>query len=166
MSDLRVLPERHGRALTMLGDGWVAKTFRDRERFTRELGFYRLVPHAAPAVLDVVESTATIVTQRLPVAHGLPGWRPVAELRALLEDLAARGVHHRDVHTKNVVRHPDGHPLLVDWETATVRSGCPSYDLYGPDRSGIDPPVEHDGYTPQWWGASTRWSIGRAWEAK
>lgn len=161
---LEVLPERHGRAVTILGDGWVAKTFRDRDRFELECSFHGLVPWAMPRVLDTSTVACTVVTERLPVAVDLPDWRPVAELRALLERLERAGVHHRDVHTKNIVRGADGGPLLIDWETATIAPGKPSYDLHGPDRSGIAVPSEHDGYTPQWWGATTRWSIRRAWE--
>lgn len=163
---LVTLPQRHGRSTVTLHDHFVVKQHHDRARFVLELDCYRTFRDSAPKLFKWDRETLTLTIERLPLACDLPEWKPVAQLRALLERLEARGVHHRDVHTKNIVRAADGSPLLIDWETAIVAHGCPSYDLFGPEVSGISKPVEHTDYAAQWWDAGTRWSIGRAWEGK
>jgi tRNA A-37 threonylcarbamoyl transferase component Bud32 len=125
-----------------------------------EAEWYQRVPWAAPRLLDV--DGATLVLETRPPALRLPGWRPVDELYALLLRLHAEGIHHRDVHVGNVVRGPDG-PQLIDWETATRQPSALSYDLYGPDASGVPVPGIHARHIPQWWGSQQRMSIKSRW---
>jgi hypothetical protein len=87
----------------------------------------------------------------------------VAELHVLLLRLHAEGVHHRDVHVRNLVRAADGRPLLIDWETAIHWPSALSYDLHGPDASGVPVPEIHAAHTPQWWGSPQRMSIRSQW---
>ena len=147
-------------------DDVVLKRHRDETRYLLERLMYRRMSDTTPKLIHCDDEALTLIIERLPLAPDLPDWKPAAQLRALLERLEVRGVHHRDVHTKNIVRARDGSPLLIDWETAVFAPGCPSYDLYGPEVSTISKPVEHEGYSAQWWDAGTRWSIGRAWEGK
>lgn len=157
------LPQRHGRSTITVHGDVVVKEHADIEAARREAWWYDQFPWACPRLLG--HSGATLVIERHPVAAEEPEWRPVAAMRALLERLHLCGVHHRDVHAKNVVRMPDDSPRLIDWETATMAWTERSYDLAGPEASGIDKPVEHEGYSEQWWGGPTRWSLGRFWEA-
>ncbi len=95
----------------------------------------------------------------------LPEWRPVEALRELLGALHAEGIHHRDVHLKNVVRR-SGRPLLIDWETAIFHPSEFSYDLWGPEKSGVPIPDIHRRMIPAWWGSKLRMSIKNQWERR
>lgn len=128
-----------------------------------EAAWYRRVPWAAPRLLAVDGPALTVET--LPTAAHSRGWRPVAELRHLLERLHGHGIHHRDVHVRNVVRGAGGVPLLIDWETAIHWPAARSYDLHGPASSGVPVPDIHAGLTPQWWGSAQPSSISQRWEA-
>lgn len=155
------LPERHGRARVTLFDDRVVKQFSTVERFLREKSFYELVPWACPTLLDADRDRLALTVERLPVAVDLPDWRPIDELKVLLAYLFYCGVHHRDVHVKNIVS-DGGAPKLIDWETAIVdQSAVASYDLVGPELSGVPKPVELEGYQTQFWGGNTRFSIAR-----
>lgn len=158
----RTLPQRHDRAVVTLHDDVVVKTFSDVAAADRECTWYSEFGWATPWMVD--RDGATVVIERLPLAVELPDWRPVAEMRALLERLHRCNVHHRDVHAKNVVRMPDGSPRLIDWETALIQSCGWSYDLHGPDRSGIPKPEIHARFRAQWWGGDTPFSLGRFWQ--
>jgi hypothetical protein len=127
-----------------------------------EAAWYERVPWAAPRLLDVTGRILVVETCTPQVRCG-PRWRPVAELHALLARLHAEGIHHRDVHVRNIVRGPDGGPLLIDWETAIHQPSAMSYDLYGPDASGVPVPEIHAQHIPQWWGSPQRYSIRSQW---
>ena len=150
----------HGRAALQIADDYVVKEFTDPDSCERERRIYEQFPQFCPRLLDATDSTLTI--ERLPVAVDDPTWRPVEATIELLEALNTVGLHHRDAHVKNLVRGPDG-PLLIDWETAVVAPGVPSYDLYGPDVSGVPSPTIHKGWPDQYWGTPTRFSFGRWW---
>lgn len=159
---MRTLRKRHDRAVVELHDDRVIKTFATDKAAEREWRWYAQFPWATPKMVS--RNGSTVVLQRLPLASELPEWRPVDQMRTLLERLHRSHVHHRDVHALNVVRMPDGTPRLIDWETAFVQRCDYSYDLHGPELSGIPKPVEHDGYSAQWWGAGTKYSLGRWWK--
>lgn len=157
-----MLPQRHDRATVTIDTtrGEVVKRFTDPMRCAREVMFYTAVPWACPTMISHTDDTLTV--ELLPTAVELADWKPVAATRTLLERLHANHVHHRDVHAKNLVRAADGSPRLIDWETATIRQTTMSYDLHGPDASGIEKPEEHDGYQAQWWDSgATGFALGR-----
>jgi 2-polyprenyl-3-methyl-5-hydroxy-6-metoxy-1,4-benzoquinol methylase len=136
------------------------KTYSDPALAAVEAGWYQRVPWACPRLLDFDGAELVIETCR---AGTTPGWRPADELRELLVALHAAGIHHRDVHVRNVVRR-SGRPLLIDWETAIHQPSDLSYDLWGPDRSGVPVPDLHRGLAPAWWGSPQHVSIKNQWE--
>lgn len=146
------------RATVRVAAGRATKTFVDPADAEREAAWYQRVPWAAPCLLDLDGPILTM--QALPLAG--PRWRPAEQLRTLLEQLHAEGIHHRDVHPGNIVRGPHG-PLLIDWETAIYWPSALSYDLHGPEASGVPVPDIHAGITPQWWGSTQRMSIKNRW---
>lgn len=158
------LMRRQRSVIRLCGDE-VHKTHFSRRAADREAGWYEALPWAAPRLLR--RNDNTLVIRRLETAEELPQWRPVAELAELLYRMEAVGVHHRDVHVKNVVRLPGGAPVLIDWETAVQRDAAPSYDLCGPKVSGVPVPRIHAKLREpaQWWGARFPSSIGKAWGA-
>lgn len=86
------------------------------------------------------------------------------ELWDTLRELHIRGYWHRDVALRNVVVDPrDDQVKLIDWETAVLRSGDTSYDLYGAEAAGAEP--AHD-FPPHgvWWGGPHNDSPGIAWD--
>lgn len=151
------------RAMVKVGRSCTVKRYATAAAAWAEVEWYERVPWAAPRLLDV--EGAALIVETLPVAAALPGWRPAAALRELLEALHAEGVHHRDVHVRNIVRAGDGRPLLIDWETAIHQPAALSYDLHGPDASGVPVPEIHAGLTPQWWGSPQPASISKRWRA-
>lgn len=159
-----MLPQRHDRStLTIDRDADViVKRFTAPRAFEREVHAYRACPWACPPLLEL--GHRRMVLPLLVTAAEDPSWRPVEETRDLLDRVHAAGWHHRDVHAKNLVKMPDGTPRLIDWETAIIAPECPSYDLVGPEASGIAKPTEHAGYSAQWWGAPTRFSLERWWD--
>ena len=158
-----VLPQRHDRStITIDRDvDVVVKRFRTFEAFEREVRAYRALPWACPPLLDLGWKRITL--PNLTTAAEDPHWRPISETRNLLERIHSAGWHHRDVHAKNLVRMPDGSPRLIDWETSIRNPDAPSYDLRGPAGSGIPKPAEHAGYSAQWWGGATKFSLARWW---
>lgn len=135
------------------------KTYASEAEAWAEAQWYQMVPWACPELLGV--SGGTLAVRRHEVACDLPAWRPAGQLRDLLGRLHGMGIHHRDVHTRNVVRGADGRPLLIDWESATRQVSRFSYDLCGPVVSGVGLPDIHD--LPQWWGCGGAFSIGSHW---
>jgi hypothetical protein len=137
------------------------KTYVTPELAKAETNWYRLVSWAAPKLIDFHGSTLVIETCK--PATELPDWRPVAALRDLLTMLHDEGLHHRDLHLKNVVRGRDGRPLLIDWETAIEYPAEFSYDLHGPAASGVPIPEIHTRLIPAWWGSREKMSIKNQW---
>lgn len=75
---------------------------------------------------------------------------------AMFERLYELGVHHRDGHWINVLVNDDNRPRLIDFEWAIVDHNAPcSYDLYGPDVSGVPVPSAHiEDNVAIWWEGS------------
>ncbi len=146
----------------VFGDRTIKK-YDDPVLAAAEAAWFIRVPWATPRLLDFDGTTLTIETGQ--DASEVPEWRPVGVLRELLGALHAEGVHHRDVHVKNVVR-LDGEPRLIDWETAIIDPAPFSYDLYGPEDSGIPIPKIHTRLIPMWWGSRQRLSIKNQWEVR
>lgn len=159
--------QTHGRiprSYVEVGPDVTVKRFVRPESAAHELSFYKLVPWACPELLDHDELTLTMRTYECAV--DLPDWKPLGELRALLQRLHRVGVHHRDLHVKNVLRRPDGSPVLIDWECAVVMRTHLSYDLSGPGVSKVPVPDLHVrlNVTPAWWHSRERHSIFNRWE--
>lgn len=154
------------RATITVGDKTTTKTYHHPPDALAEIRWYQTVPWAAPKLLDADLDRGRLVIASHLIATSLPDYRPADALAELLQALAVEDIHHRDVHVGNVVAGPDG-PLLIDWETA-AHAAAPSYDLYGPDISGVPVPDIHavlpSGYC-MWWGRDHRMAIGRAWGA-
>lgn len=147
---VKVLPDR------------TTKTYLDPALAAIEAEWYLRVPWACPRLLDLDGATLTIETRH--VATAFPEWRPIEPLRELLSALHAEGIHHRDLHLKNVVKGPAGQPLLIDWETAIEYPAELSYDLHGPEASGVPIPEIHRRLIPAWWGSREKMSIKNQWE--
>ena len=153
------------RATIIVGSEKTTKHFHDIEVFEAERNWYINTPWACPKLLSARDNVLTIETGQL-ARHG-----DIGELIALLERLQRNGIHHRDVHPKNIVHTPDG-MRLIDWETACLTEpGAPSYDLYGPEISQVNVPKIHqeirsknspDGYR-MWIGASHPASVKTQW---
>ena len=139
------------------------KTYQDPALAEVEVGWYQRVPWACPRLLDF--DGLALVIETCHAGTDLPDWRPVDELRKLLGALHTEGIHHRDVHLRNVVRR-SGLPLLIDWETAIFHPSKFSYDLSGPEKSGVPVPVIHRRMIPAWWGSRQRMSIKNQWEGR
>lgn len=139
------------------------KTYKSPALAKAEAGWYLRVPWATPRLLDFDGLTLTIETRHAGTAF--PHWRPADQLRELLSALHAEGVHHRDVHLRNVVKGKHGVPLLIDWETAIDYPSEYSYDLWGPDLSRVPVPEIHTRHLPAWWGSTDRTSIMNQWGA-
>ncbi|MFC4124920.1 phosphotransferase [Nocardia rhizosphaerae] len=152
------------RALITVDRSAVTKTYSDLAQARAEVDWYRRVPWATPELLDADLDRGVLVIARHRSAADHREDRPAGELAELLRRLEAAGVHHRDVHVGNVVLTGDG-PRLIDWETATS-ADAPSYDLHGPEASGVPVPKIHTdlgtGYR-MWWGAAHRMSIRSRW---
>jgi hypothetical protein len=138
------------------------KTYRDPIAAAEEANWYKIVPWAAPKLIDFDGLSLVIETCDRATDH--LDWRPVAALRDLLTMLHDEAIHHRDLHLKNVVRGRDGRPLLIDWETAIIHPADLSYDLVGPEASGVPIPMIHRRFIPAWWGSRERMSIKNQWE--
>lgn len=160
------------RASITFGRGIVTKQYRDPADAVAEISWYQQLAgqRICPRLIDAHPDTGTLIlAQHTPA--GLD-YQPVRQLADLLFELEALGVAHRDVHPGNILAGPRG-PLLIDWETAVTTPGVPSYDLYGPDASGVDVPSIHQairsrnsphGYC-MWWASPHRWSIRNQWGA-
>lgn len=155
-------PSLPDRAVVQVGRRWTIKRYRTAEAAAAEAYWYEVVPWAAPRLIRL--DGPDLVLPTLPVAADFPSWRPVRALHQLLCDLHDAGIHHRDVHTKNIVMDQDGAPLLIDWETAVEYESNLAYDLYGED-SGVPTPDIHlrAGLAAQHWKSPGQHSIGVAW---
>jgi streptomycin 6-kinase len=151
------------RAVVTVNRCHTVKRYPDPASAAAEAAWYQRLPWAGPRLIDL--DGPALVLETRPTACQLPQWQPAAALRELLEALHAQGVHHRDVHVKNIVQGEDGAPLLIDWETALERAAELSYDLHGPEASGVPVPEIHEGLTPQWWGSQQKFSIRMRWRA-
>lgn len=154
------------RAVVHVGPKWTVKRYRTQDEALVEAAWFERVPWAAPELVCLDDTDLVIAT--LPVAANIPGWRPANELRWLLERLRNQGLHHRDVHTKNIVMGEDGMPLLIDWETAIEWESEYGYDLHGPEVSGVPIPELHTRYglDAQWWGSPQEYAIGYEWKVE
>lgn len=150
------------RATVRVGLTRTTKRHRSAAAAAAEAAWYERVPWAAPRLL-AVDGPVLVLETCTPQVRCGPAWRPVDQLRDLLLRLHTDGIHHRDVHVRNLVRAPDGRPLLIDWETAIHLPSDLSYDLHGPDASGVPAPEIHTNHTPQWWGSQQRMSIRSQW---
>lgn len=158
----RVISNPGKRAVLTFHDDHVEKRYHDREDMHPEYQWYMLLGGmVAPHLLD-----ADILQGVLRIELGEPIGEPCPEeLYGLLRWMEARGIHHRDVHPGNLVR-VQGGLRIIDWETAIRCEGVPSYDLYGPDVSGVSVPVIHSqlrsGYQ-MWWNSRHRASVKSRW---
>lgn len=146
------------RATLIIGPETVTKQFRNPTDADTEISWYQqLPPGIAPQILHA-EDDVLVITKHPPAK---PERGPLIQL---LQRLQSLGIHHRDVHPGNIVQGPDG-PLLIDWETA-IHATAPSYDLHGPEVSGIPIPAIHQalgtGYC-MWLHSSHRLSIRNQW---
>lgn len=157
------------RADIKVTDSHVVKKYHDPALARHEIGWYGMVGgRFAPRLIfsDVVDGL-------LLIERGRAVYRPmVSELVSMLKSMELLGIHHRDVHPGNLVT-IDGHLRLIDWETAICDAGAPSYDLYGPDVSGLPVPDIHaairskrspNGYR-MWFGCDHPASIRSMWGA-
>lgn len=135
----------------------VLKRFRSAEQCAIEAQWYERYPQFCPELVDI--DGPDLTTRRYAVAWETPEWKDADALAGLLLELHSAGVHHRDVHLRNIVLTPEG-PRLIDWYTAVEVPGCASYDLYG-EAAGLDKPRGHIDY--QCWTTPNRWSIREAW---
>ena len=147
------------RTTVVLHPDVVIKTYNDPEWAQAELDWYDELPWACPPLLWSDPAAGTLIIKTLPLAANNPDYRPLAKLIDLLECLEVVGVSHRDVHPGNIVINEHGDPLLIDWETA-VESTL-SYDLWGPDESGVPVPEIHQKCGPQWLGSDDPSSLRR-----
>lgn len=151
--------------------GRVTKRYHDpADAHTEILWYQQLAGHRiTPRLIDADPATGTlIIAAHPPAGHD---YRPARQLAELLEQLQELGAAHRDVHPANIVESRHG-PLLIDWETAIATApGAPSYDLHGPDVSGVPVPDIHrvirsrnspHGYC-MWWGSPHPASIRNQW---
>lgn len=156
------------RATVVVARDATTKTYFDPAAAAHEIAWYQALPEwAAPRLVDADPEVGRLVIATHPPADD--DYRPAEALAELLRALEVGHVHHRDVHPGNVVQGPDG-PLLIDWETA-VLAARPSYDLHGPEVSGVPVPEIHaalrsrnspDGYV-MYWTSPHRHSIRERW---
>jgi len=146
------------------GRGLVTKYYKDVDTAAREIRWYQDLDYAHPELIDADLDKGVMVTRYYPPCIELPDYRPIGEIVNLLRRLEAEGIHHRDVHIENVVQAPDG-PLLIDWETAIRMPGHKSYDLHGPDSSGVPAPDIHLRFPHyrMWLGAEHKKSLKTVW---
>lgn len=131
-------------------DEIVKKTFKeDSVFFENEVKWYNQLRDSdlTPKLLSVEGTTLTMERKGVdlyshirknPNFDKIEMGKMACELICKLHKL---GVAHRDVHTKNILVCKD-RLYLIDFEFTTT-SGVRSYDLYGPDRSGIPIPEMH-----------------------
>ncbi|MCH9732853.1 MAG: aminoglycoside phosphotransferase family protein [Actinomycetia bacterium] len=130
---------RKVRATLTIHPDHVEKRFHNPDNAAHEHDWYQRIPWACPRLLDRPDP-ATLILARHPPAG--PGYRPAQALADLLHELERLGIAHRDVHPGNIVAGPQG-PLLIDWETGLSTPGKPSYDIHGPEISGVPVPDIH-----------------------
>jgi len=92
----------------------------------REIRAYRALEgvDAVPRLLGVVDPFALVLEYRpgRPLSRALADVLPegfLAELRAAVATMHARGVVHLDLrHRSNILATPDGHPVLIDFASS------------------------------------------------
>ena len=136
----------------------VIKRFRSPEECALEARWYHRFPQFCPELL--AHDACDLVTQRYDVAWETPAWRDAQALVDLCQALFAQGVHHRDIHLRNILI-KEGRPLLIDWFTAVEapHARC-SYDLFG-EISCVPKPERHLDF--QCWDTPNQFSIKEAW---
>lgn len=144
-------------SLVHIEEDQVIKRFRSAEECAMEARWYRRFPEFSPEV--VAHDGVDLVTRRYPVAWDTPEWRDAEAIVELLRAVHEHGVHHRDVHLRNIVLR-EGKPILIDWFTAMECQQAISYDLYG-EGSLLPKPERHLDY--QSWDTPNPFSIKRAW---
>lgn len=154
------IPMGRSKHTVTLEQGSILKTFTAPEACRRELEAYRLVPWAAPKLLSHEDMRIRLEPCGVRLKR-----RHEPELRNLLEKIHAAGINHRDAHVGNVVVHRERGPLLIDWEHSTTSIGAVSYDLHGPEVSGVPDSEWHIG-PPMWWSAPHKRSFQRFFSKK
>ncbi len=157
------------RAVLTIGGAYTVKEFRDPADAVAEIGWYRdrATAWARPNLIDADPDRGILVIATYEPIVGRPPDRTIGWVAHLLTGLARVGVHHRDVHPGNIVLGRAGMPYLIDWETAVLAPGAPSYDLTGPSEA-VPTPAIHDavrgagGYV-MWWDSDHRSSIRNLW---
>ena len=154
------------RATCVINGNTCVKQYANPTDAHNEIGWYQRIGGLyAPKLIDADPSRGQLVIAAHPVAQA--NYQPAQQLRELLEAMERDHIHHRDVHPGNIVAAPQG-PLLIDWETA-IEADAPSYDLHGPEKSGVPIPAIHaalnNGYM-MWWGSSHRMSIANVWSPR
>lgn len=149
------------------------KTELGRDGYDRELEMFQQLTslELCPELLDFTDDTI-IMRWHQP----LKAWMSQVDraewpfmARRIYEqilELESRQIHHRDMHRNNLVIRPDGVPLFIDFEFA-IRQDAISYDLYGPEISGVPPHRLHE--RPAWWqywDARNPLSLGRQFKVK
>ena len=162
------------RAELVVGQQVTFKSYYDPARAAAEIGWYQQVPWAHPKLIDADPAAGTlIIATEFTLLSGVPTRRQIGALGEILHELHRLGIHHRDVHPGNVVFTAADEPLLIDWETAIeTPPTVPSYDLYGPEASGLPVPDIHvalgntknspNGYR-MYWNSMHRMSIRSQW---
>ncbi|GAF89737.1 unnamed protein product [marine sediment metagenome] len=151
---------RKPRADLHIGPQTTTKTYLNPHDALTEIAYYQQVPWACPTLLDADPQAGQLV-----IATGQPATIADADgLLELLEHLSSAHIHHRDVWVGNVISTPDG-PKLIDWECGLYQV-APSYDLHGPETSGVPIPSIHTalgtGYA-MWIGSDHPKSIENMW---
>lgn len=148
--------DRHKRTVT--------KRYKNLETARTEIRWYQTLDYGHPQLLDADPDAGIMITRYHAPCTELPNYRPIRGLIRLLKQLQTDGIHHRDVHIENIVQAPQG-PLLIDWETGIHQPGHRSYDLYGPDESGVPAPDIHLRWPHyrMWIGSDHRKSVKTVW---
>lgn len=152
-----IIARKNHRAWLEILPDVVIKTYYDPPAAQWELSWYVSATRYTPPLIESWRG-------RLVMARGEPVTEPAPdELFAMLHDMQAEGIHHRDVWVGNLVT-IGGELRLIDWETAT-HADTPSYDLYGPDVSGLPIPDIHAALRNyrMWWDSDHPQSISSLW---
>lgn len=136
-----------------LHDGTIVKRFKTPGAARAEVRWYLQLEHLGitPRLLSFTESALCL--EACPTAEelGAEAWHPYQALLELVTRLGAEsGVHHRDVHARNVVQLPGGRPGLIDWETAVHVPNVGLYDLHGPNPYIPRPDIHRARYVMYW----------------
>lgn len=143
---------------------WVTQDI-GRSDFQTEIALQSLAAEhgLAPEVVDVGDDWFTSRHTGRPIADFDPFWTLEQRIDVrdrtirLLTDLFELGVHHRDASGLNITIDHDGSLKLIDFEWAIRQEAPCSFDLYGPEASGVPAPDQHQelGFSV-WWRGSIR----------
>lgn len=135
-----------------------------RSDFANEVRLHRLAAEhgLAPQIVEVGDNYFVSHHTGRPVVDVVRFWTLEQRIEVrdriirLLKSLADLGIHHRDASGLNVTIDGDGEVWLIDFEWAIEQGGC-SYDLFGPEVSGVPVPTGHQaaGFTV-WWHGTVR----------